>query len=78
MSEEAAGGTEAQCARLEALLQELHHSPIAIETRAANEQHYEVPTQFYQLCLGPHLKYSSGLWTPDAATLADAVYAPPM
>ena len=44
------------------IVQELHTMPIAIETDAANEQHYEVPAQFYDLCLGPAKKYSSGLW----------------
>lgn len=44
------------------LVEELKNSPIAIDTSAANEQHYEVPTQFYQYCLGKHLKYSSGFW----------------
>jgi len=34
----------------------LRQSPIAIQTRAANEQHYEVPTRFYQLVLGRRLK----------------------
>lgn len=38
------------------------NSTIAIETDAANDQHYEVPTEFYDLCLGPRKKYSSGLW----------------
>lgn len=38
---------------------ELRKLPVAIDTRAANEQHYEVPAAFYQLCLGPRLKYSS-------------------
>ena len=42
----------------------LKASPVAISTVEANEQHYEVPTRFYQLCLGRHLKYSSGFW-PD-------------
>ena len=40
--------------------------PIAVETEAANEQHYEVPADV--LCeqmLGPHLKYSSCLWDDD-------------
>lgn len=46
------------------LVQELRESSIAVETQAANEQHYEVPTEFYQLCLGKHLKYSSGYWKP--------------
>ncbi|HNB58352.1 MAG TPA: cyclopropane-fatty-acyl-phospholipid synthase family protein, partial [bacterium] len=40
----------------------LKESPIAIDTKAANEQHYEVPTRFFQLVLGRHLKYSSGYW----------------
>lgn len=53
---------EAQKKHLLELVEELKNSPIAIETKAANEQHYEVPTQFYQYCLGKHLKYSSGFW----------------
>ncbi|MGZ3921794.1 MAG: SAM-dependent methyltransferase [Bacteroidia bacterium] len=44
------------------LVEELKNSPIAIHTKDANEQHYEVPTEFYQYCLGKHLKYSSGYW----------------
>lgn len=44
------------------LIEELKSSPIAINTSEANEQHYEVPTEFYQYCLGKHLKYSSGIW----------------
>lgn len=38
---------------------QLRESPIAIETGAANEQHYEVPAGFFDLCLGKRLKYSS-------------------
>lgn len=41
---------------------ELSNGPIAVQTEKANEQHYEVPAAFYQLVLGPHLKYSSGFW----------------
>ena len=44
------------------IVQELHTLPIAIETDSANDQHYEVPAKFYDLCLGPCKKYSSGLW----------------
>ena len=65
------GDAAAQHARLSKLVDELKQSPIAIETRAANEQHYEVPTRFYQLCLGRRLKYSSGLW-PDGVITLDA------
>ncbi len=41
---------------------DLKSSPLAIATDEANEQHYELPTVFFQGCLGPHLKYSSGYW----------------
>jgi cyclopropane-fatty-acyl-phospholipid synthase len=37
---------------------------IAIDTDKANEQHYELPYQFFELCLGDNLKYSSGYY-PD-------------
>ncbi len=39
-------------------------SPIALNTSDANQQHYEVPTEFYQLALGPNLKYSCAYFTP--------------
>lgn len=45
---------------------------IAENTPAANEQHYELPTRFYQLCLGPRLKYSGCLYPSATATLAAA------
>jgi len=32
--------------------------PLAVETDAANEQHYEVPAEFFRLWLGPRMKYS--------------------
>ena len=72
LREENRGSTEAQRAHLLALVNELKASPIAIEMGAANEQHYEVPTRFYQLCLGPRLKYSSALWPAGVTTLAAA------
>jgi cyclopropane-fatty-acyl-phospholipid synthase len=50
----------------------LKRMPIAIETDSANWQHYEVPGAFYELVLGPRLKYSSGLWTTHVKTLAEA------
>jgi cyclopropane-fatty-acyl-phospholipid synthase len=62
LQDENKGSCEANQAGLMQLIAELKKSPIAIETQAANEQHYEVPTAFYQYCLGKHLKYSSGYW----------------
>ncbi|MEB3198635.1 MAG: cyclopropane-fatty-acyl-phospholipid synthase family protein [Candidatus Sericytochromatia bacterium] len=44
---------------------------IAVQTAAANAQHYELPTAFFQAVLGPHLKYSSGWWEqPETDLLA--------
>lgn len=51
------------------LIDELQNSPIAIATGTANEQHYEVPSDFYQLVLGPYLKYSCGYWNKDLMSL---------
>lgn len=53
---------EKQSARIQLLMDELAQSPIAIETDKANEQHYEVNSDFFNLVLGKRLKYSSGLW----------------
>jgi len=62
LKDENKGNTEARQAHLMALIDELKASPIAINTADANQQHYEVPTEFYTYCLGKHLKYSSGYW----------------
>ncbi|KAL7443266.1 hypothetical protein ACHAXM_008822 [Skeletonema potamos] len=48
---------------------ELKTMPIAVETQCANQQHYEVPARFYDLCLGPNKKYSSGFWPFPASKL---------
>ncbi|MBL7994903.1 class I SAM-dependent methyltransferase [bacterium] len=62
LKEEDLKETELQQRRLMSFVGELKQSPIAINTQAANEQHYEIPAMFYQLVLGKHLKYSSGYW----------------
>lgn len=56
--------------RKDAFLAEMRKGPLAIHTREANEQHYEVPTEFYLESLGPRLKYSSCLWTNEVRDLA--------
>jgi cyclopropane-fatty-acyl-phospholipid synthase len=62
----------AQQERLATLVAELSESELAIETEAANRQHYEVPAEFFALTLGPLLKYSSCYWPRDVQTLARA------
>jgi cyclopropane-fatty-acyl-phospholipid synthase len=59
-------------ARFRTLLEELRHSPLAIETEAANAQHYELPTRFFELCLGKRLKYSSCYYARGDETLDQA------
>ncbi|HXQ64252.1 MAG TPA: cyclopropane-fatty-acyl-phospholipid synthase family protein [Steroidobacteraceae bacterium] len=58
LREEDRGGPEAQQAHLAALIARLKASPIAINTADANAQHYELPSDFFGLVLGKHLKYS--------------------
>jgi cyclopropane-fatty-acyl-phospholipid synthase len=72
LREESAGGVEVQQARLAAFVEKLRQSPIAIETRAANQQHYEVPAEFFRLILGPHLKYSCAYWPDGVGNLGAA------
>ena len=50
----------------------LRNSPLAVETATANEQHYEVPTEFFQAVLGARLKYSCCLFEDDVGTLDKA------
>jgi cyclopropane-fatty-acyl-phospholipid synthase len=59
LAEEDKGDPERQQQHLMELIRRLKASPIAINTADANEQHYEVPTEFYLRVLGKHLKYSS-------------------
>lgn len=37
--------------------------PIALHTDEANDQHYELPPQFFEMVLGKRLKYSGCLWS---------------
>lgn len=53
----------------EKFLAELRKSPIALHPEKANEQHYEMPPEFFQQVLGKRLKYSSCYWSPRITTL---------
>ena len=67
LREEGRGTVEERAERFSAFRAGLDTSPIAVNTADANEQHYQVPTEFYLNSLGPRLKYSSGYW-PSAKT----------
>ena len=72
LREEDSGNPERQRARRLRFVEELRASPVAVETKAANEQHYEVPAAFFVKCLGPRRKYSSAYWPEGVQNLADA------
>jgi cyclopropane-fatty-acyl-phospholipid synthase len=55
------GTPAARAARL-AFVEACRKGPIALVPELANTQHYEVPPAFFELVLGPHRKYSCGLW----------------
>lgn len=70
LADETAGGPGAVVRRKQALVDELRQSPIALHVGDANEQHYEVPTEFFRHVLGRHMKYSGGYW-PDGLGALD-------
>lgn len=54
------------------LLAELATAPTVVHADEANQQHYELPPQFFELVLGRWLKYSSGYWELGTTELSDA------
>ena len=53
-------------------IQHMQQAAIALIPHKANEQHYEVPADFYLQTLGPNLKYSCCYWPTGVNSLADA------
>lgn len=59
-------------AALRAWLDAMRDGPVAPVPEKANEQHYEVPPEFFQLVLGKRLKYSSAYYPREETTLDEA------
>jgi cyclopropane-fatty-acyl-phospholipid synthase len=57
---------------VERFAQQLRGGPVALVPEKANEQHYELPPEFFELVLGPELKYSGAYWPDGVDTLAAA------
>jgi len=72
LSDLRAESVEEELATKMKIVQQLTDMPIAVETDAANQQHYEMPSAFYDLCLGPAKKYSCGLWPDDKQSITFA------
>ncbi len=59
---QAIGSVEKRQAFKDEFIEGLKQGPIAIHTGDANEQHYELPPEFFQAVLGKMMKYSCGYW----------------
>lgn len=74
LCEEEGRGPAEQSVRFQELLDTLRRSALAIETGAANAQHYELPPAFFRLCLGKRMKYSC-CYFPDGVRSLDEAEA---
>ena len=72
LDEIASRDCEAAAQQVENFVVEMDQSSIAKVPHLANEQHYEVPSDFFALTLGPHRKYSSAWWPDGTDTLENA------
>ncbi len=72
LREEDAGDAGLEQERIMRFLAGLKASPIAIATREANRQHYEVPASFFSQVLGRRRKYSCAYWPTGVGTLDEA------
>ena len=57
---------------MESFLAAMRSGPVAPVPERANEQHYEVPADFFGAVLGPHRKYSCCLYPTGRESLAEA------
>lgn len=53
-------------------VESMRRGPIAPVPEKANEQHYELPPEFFAAVLGPHRKYSCCFWPTASSTLSEA------
>ena len=53
----------------------MNDSPVALVPDLANEQHYEVPAEFFEQVLGTHRKYSCGYWGGGVSNLDESEQA---
>ncbi|MDX1516394.1 MAG: cyclopropane-fatty-acyl-phospholipid synthase family protein [Woeseiaceae bacterium] len=67
-----AGDVQAASGIKNQFVERMCESPVALVPHLANEQHYEVPAEFFEQVLGAHRKYSCCYWEDENATLDDA------
>lgn len=72
LREISADDCEAASSATETFIAGMNASDIAPVPALANEQHYEVPAEFFRFALGPRRKYSCAWWPEGVTDLADA------
>jgi len=72
LTEIQASDTESMAEFQHRFVQSMYSAVIAPLPEKANEQHYEVPAEFFKLALGKHLKYSSCYWRENTCDLDSA------
>ncbi|MBU6260624.1 MAG: class I SAM-dependent methyltransferase [Burkholderiales bacterium] len=70
LAEQRDGDAAEAAALTQAFIEAMRDEPIALLPEKANEQHYEVPAEFFALVLGRHRKYSCGYWGDGAGGAA--------
>ena len=68
----AADDIESSAETLNRFVRDMNRSAIALVPELANEQHYEVPAEFFAQVLGPHAKYSCAHWGDRVHSLEEA------
>ena len=68
-------GSEASDASTSRFIDSMRTGPIAPVPQKANEQHYELPPEFFELTLGLRRKYSCCFWSEKRMTLDEAEVA---
>jgi cyclopropane-fatty-acyl-phospholipid synthase len=66
------GDAEFAATAMNSFVSMMNESPIALVPDLANEQHYEVPAEFFTQVMGDHLKYSCCYWPNDVSNLSEA------
>jgi cyclopropane-fatty-acyl-phospholipid synthase len=67
-----ASGCESAAEDCNAFIRAMDEAPVALMPVRANEQHYEVPSAFFDQVLGPRRKYSCCYWPNDVTDLDGA------
>jgi cyclopropane-fatty-acyl-phospholipid synthase len=68
-------GNEQSAVDMDGFVEMMDRSDIALVPDLANEQHYELPAEFFSRVLGKYRKYSCCYWAGGAETLDEAEHA---